>query len=239
MGSLQEHITLKNNTPAWTKEEGKKIPVTTSCLILSGYLTMFSLLPSGPKKSNSQKKNLDEILREADTLTHVATGLLTLLALPAHLITTGLSYLPSDVGYFFYRIVRPGANINYYLKKRKDYKEITWDNSTGIYDYFLKKIRPSLMIASSGLSFIGGMTGATLVLMHSDLLFAAGHYLAAAGKCLATGHWDTLSQTQPTVGVESILITWLAVGLLINYISQAVMLYNKLKPPEKTQTSRL
>ena len=90
------------------------------------------------------------------------------------------------------------------------------------------------MIAFSGLSSIGGLAGATLVLMHSDLLSAAGHYLSAAGKYLATGHWNMLQQMQPTVSIESILITWLAVGLLINYISQAVLLYNKLNPEGKS-----
>jgi hypothetical protein len=70
--------------------------------------------------------------------------------------------------------------------------------------------------------------------MHSDVLSAAGHYLAAAGHYLATGHWNMLQQMQPTVSIESILITWLAVGLLINYISQVVLLYNKISPEGKS-----
>jgi len=84
------------------------------------------------------------------------------------------------------------------------------------------------MIAFSGLSTIGGLAGITIAFMHSDLLSAAGHYLSAAGKYLATGHWNMLQQMQPTVSIESILITWLAVGLLINYISEAILLYARL-----------
>ncbi len=205
------------------------MPASQLFLMYSGYLTMFSLLTSPPPKKagNRQTSTAKKLNLKASPATHVATGLLTLLALPAHLITTGLSHLPSHLGYFFYGIVRPGAHINYYLKKCKEYQKTKYSNSTP-YDYFLKKIRPSLMIAFSGLSTIGGLAGITIAFMHSDLLSAAGHYLSAAGKYLATGHWNMLQQMQPTVSIESILITWLAVGLLINYISEAILLYARL-----------
>jgi hypothetical protein len=231
--ALAQSLALQPNRT--TLQKLVSMPANQLFLMYSGYLTMFSLLTSETKKAeNTQEKNLTKILGKAHPLTHVATGLLTLLALPAHLITTGLSHLPSYLGYFFYGIVRPGAHINYYLEKRKKHKKATWDNSPGYYDYFLRKIRPSLMIAFSGLSSIGGLAGITIALMHSDVLSAAGHYLAAAGHYLATGHWNMLQQMQPTVSIESILITWLAVGLLINYISQVVLLYNKISPEGKS-----
>ena len=227
---LAHSLALKNNQS--TLQKLVSMPANQLFLMYSGYLTMFSLLTSPPpeKAGNKQTPRPQKLNLKASPATHAATTLLTLLALPAHLITTGLSYLPSHLGYFFYGIVRPGTNIIYYLKKRKNYKEITRDQSPGPYDYFLKKIRPSLMIALSGLSTIGGLAGITIAFMHSDLLSAAGHYLTAAGNFLATGHWNMLQQMQPRVSVESILITWLAVGLLINYISEAISLYARLNP---------